>query len=395
MEKEKGITIVALVVTVIILIILAGISLNVTIGENGIITKTKQAKQNITLAGEAEAIQLNQLYYELEIGGELSEDEENSKKDEMIDLLQKQVEELQKQIVGLQTENTELNQQVETLTFQITDLQKELQDLKVQIADKDIKITELKKQVSEKEAKIQDLQKQLNDLNSLLLQANVTADKILSGYKAYSNGKLLVGTMKSNGALNSNLDCGQSYTIPAGYTSGGKVTTKDLASQTEANAITSEILKDKTAWVKGKKITGTMNNQGAIKQEIKIGGSYKIPAGYHNGNGTVNVTHVLKSWCPNYGQWINSSSMYTTDDYSVNATSLYVLARVENGGSVSQKAAPSCSNGTVTLLINNSNGVLYYITKTADAKFTLTLNIDRSYSSNPNATLKVYGFVNN
>lgn len=51
MEKENGITMVSLVITIIILIILAGISLNITIGENGIITKAKQAKQNITLAG--------------------------------------------------------------------------------------------------------------------------------------------------------------------------------------------------------------------------------------------------------------------------------------------------------------------------------------------------------
>ncbi|MFR5190756.1 MAG: hypothetical protein ACLTEH_05955, partial [Clostridia bacterium] len=66
MRQEKGITMVSLVVTIIILIILAGISVNTLIGDNGIIAKTKQAKQNITLAGEAEAMQLNQLYYELE-----------------------------------------------------------------------------------------------------------------------------------------------------------------------------------------------------------------------------------------------------------------------------------------------------------------------------------------
>ena len=60
MKKETGITLVSLVVTIVILIILAGVSMQVTIGENGIITKAKQAKQNITLAGEAEAMQLNQ-----------------------------------------------------------------------------------------------------------------------------------------------------------------------------------------------------------------------------------------------------------------------------------------------------------------------------------------------
>ena len=48
MKKEEGITLVALVVTIIILIILAGISLNMILGENGIIGKTKTAKEETT-----------------------------------------------------------------------------------------------------------------------------------------------------------------------------------------------------------------------------------------------------------------------------------------------------------------------------------------------------------
>ena len=91
-NEEKGITLVALVITIIILIILAGISINTLIGENGIITKAKEAKQNITLAGEAEAIQLNQLYYELENGGELTEDDNS--KDEIIRSLREELEKL-------------------------------------------------------------------------------------------------------------------------------------------------------------------------------------------------------------------------------------------------------------------------------------------------------------
>ena len=223
MKLEKGITLVSLVVTIIILVILAGISFSVTIGEDGILTKAKQAKQNIMLAGEAEAMQLNQLYYELETGGEMSEDEESTKKDEIIALLQKQVEELKKQVISLQTENAELKKQIEDLNVQISNLQKEIADLKAQIASKDIEIAALKKQVSEKEAKIQELQNQLNNLNSLLAQTNATADKILAGYKAYSGGKLITGTMKNNGSINKTLNVGESLTIPEGYTAGGKI----------------------------------------------------------------------------------------------------------------------------------------------------------------------------
>ena len=71
MENQKGITLVSLVVTIIILIILAGISINTLVGQNGIITKAKQAKENIEKAKLEEERQLNSLYAEvanLEIG---------------------------------------------------------------------------------------------------------------------------------------------------------------------------------------------------------------------------------------------------------------------------------------------------------------------------------------
>lgn len=46
MKRNKGITLVALVITIIILLILAGITINLVVGNNGIIAKTIQAKQD-------------------------------------------------------------------------------------------------------------------------------------------------------------------------------------------------------------------------------------------------------------------------------------------------------------------------------------------------------------
>ncbi|MFR2534873.1 MAG: hypothetical protein ACLS95_06585 [Clostridia bacterium] len=361
MKKEQGITLVALVVSIIILIILAGISLNVTIGENGIITKAKQAKQNITLAGEAEALQLNQLYYELETGGELTEDEESSKKDEIISLLQKQVEELQKQIASLQTENAELKQQIETLTSQITSLQKELEELKVQIAEKDIEIAELKKQLSEKEAKIQELQNQLNNLNSLLSQTNATADKILAGYKAYSGGKLLTGTMVNQGAVSSNLNCGQSYTIPAGYHNGsGKITANSLASQTSATATSSDITEGKTAWINGNKVTGTKNSSNSV---IYLGTSNNIKvASYVENykNLTVNdflitITGATASWNEVNGSSHNNVSANITINKQYNSDTgtltFNTYASAYGDGGNAYFGVVSCNISTATYLI--------------------------------------------
>ena len=44
-QKQKGITLIALVITIVVLIILAGVAINLTIGENGIFTRAKNARQ--------------------------------------------------------------------------------------------------------------------------------------------------------------------------------------------------------------------------------------------------------------------------------------------------------------------------------------------------------------
>ena len=47
LDNKKGITLIALVVTVVVLIILAGVSINAVIGDDGIIKKT-QNSANLT-----------------------------------------------------------------------------------------------------------------------------------------------------------------------------------------------------------------------------------------------------------------------------------------------------------------------------------------------------------
>ena len=42
--KQKGVTLIALVITIIVLIILAGVAINALVGENGIITQAQKAK---------------------------------------------------------------------------------------------------------------------------------------------------------------------------------------------------------------------------------------------------------------------------------------------------------------------------------------------------------------
>jgi len=54
LKEKQGITLVALVITVIVLIILAGVTLSTLVGDNGIITKAKEAKQNMENASREE-----------------------------------------------------------------------------------------------------------------------------------------------------------------------------------------------------------------------------------------------------------------------------------------------------------------------------------------------------
>ena len=68
MKNQRGVTLVALVVTIIILIVLAGLSINLLLGDNGIITKAKEAKENTELAKIEEEKSLNELYEQLDSG---------------------------------------------------------------------------------------------------------------------------------------------------------------------------------------------------------------------------------------------------------------------------------------------------------------------------------------
>ena len=124
---------------------------------------------------------------------------------------------------------------------------------------------------------------------------DATANQILSGKTAWVKGSKVTGTMPNRGAVTQTLNAGGSYTIPEGYHNGsGKITAASLASQTQGTATASQILSGQTAWVNGNKITGTMPNRGNLNWKPSNGTTYTVPAGYYSG-GTLDSTSAYNN----------------------------------------------------------------------------------------------------
>lgn len=66
LKGQKGITLVALVITIIVLLILAGITISMTIGQRGILNRAKEAGQNYQNAAKQEDRDLQDMNDEME-----------------------------------------------------------------------------------------------------------------------------------------------------------------------------------------------------------------------------------------------------------------------------------------------------------------------------------------
>ncbi len=60
-SKQNGITLIALVVTIVVLLILAGVSLNAIFSENGLINRAKDAQNKMDQATQNDLAQLDEL----------------------------------------------------------------------------------------------------------------------------------------------------------------------------------------------------------------------------------------------------------------------------------------------------------------------------------------------
>ena len=70
----------------------------------------------------------------------------------------------------------------------------------------------------------------------------------------------------------------------------GGTGTAEFYDTTSANAVAADIRNGKTAFLGSGSVTGTMADNGAVAGSIStVKGTYTVPSGYHNGNGTVSI----------------------------------------------------------------------------------------------------------
>ena len=164
------------------------------------------------------------------------------------------------------------------------------------------------------------------------------AGDVLSGKIFTTISGNVAGTMANNGAVSKTLDAtsnNQSYTVPVGYHNGNgsvsitlesKSATPTTSAQTitpttgkvlssvsvaaipsqykdttNADAVAANVLSGKV-FVNGTgEVTGSMPNNGAVSKTLDAttnNQSYTVPAGFHNGSGTVSIVLETKTATP-------------------------------------------------------------------------------------------------
>ena len=212
----------------------------------------------------------------------------------------------------------------------------------------------------------------LDDLISKTKVGTASASQILSGKTALVQGSTVTGTMTDRGAVSQTLSAGGSYTIPAGYHNGsGKVTATSLADQTSATATASQILSGQTAYVNGTKLTGSMTNRGTVSQTLSAGGSYTIPSGYHSGSGKV----TAKSLADQTSATATASDILSGKTAYVNGTK---LTGTNDGGYKVYKLSSTKATVTSTGTLNTFKHGTW--TTMAKKDTTTTFSVDLGFT---------------
>ena len=349
LKSKKGITLIALVITIIILILLAGVTIGILGGENGIINKAKESKRIQKIAEIKEKIGLELM----------SAETDATLRGETLELAQRDdIASKYGTVDGDILTTTEDNYEID------------LKEIYNNTLSTSGSYTSLKQAYETASSDLALATASQSELATELQKTTATTDDILSGKKAYVGSSVQEGTMTDNGAVDEEIAVGESYTIPQGYHNGsGKVTAKSQSIDSNEAADEGKILKDYKAYVNGELKTGQMVNNGAVSGSVGVGGTYTIPEGYHNGSGTVtgptasNQTITLTN-----SQTGNSTHTYNAavGTVTVNATNVYNKGKTDGAAAatISFKRQTGVSSAfTVTVATNPGDLVVALTSK--------------------------------
>ena len=167
-------------------------------------------------------------------------------------------------------------------------------------------------------------------------QGSAAAGDILSGKIAWVDGAKVSGNIPTvTPSTTGPLICGASASISKGYlASDVTITAKDLTSQTPGTAAAADIRSNKTAWVKGTQVNGTMPD-----------GTYSASVSATNGSASMTATGVSTT---------TSSNCYVT--LSTTPGSAKGTATVGTGGYITAGSKESSTSVSV-----NGNGDRLYL----------------------------------
>lgn len=269
--------------------------------------------------------------------------------------------------------------------------------------------------------------------NDDAVAANILDGKTAHSYNSVTGQAVAVtGSMTNNGAVNKTLDAttnNQTYTVPQGYHSGSgtvsivleqktatpttstqnitpsngkvlsKVTVNPIPSAyqdvSNVDATASDVLSGKIiVAADGTELTGSMTNNGAVSKTLDAttnNQTYTVPAGYHNGSGSVGIVLETKSATPSAAsQSITPTAGKVLSSVTVNAIPANWGNTTGDTGTAADVLAGvkvhSINNGSAVLLTGSmtNNGA---ISGSIDGLTTTSYSVPSGYTSGGTVSL--------
>ena len=234
--QDQGVTMIALVVTIIILLILSGITIRFVVGEDGVIGQAREASLKYQNSSLQEQLLLNSLDEQIaDISNGSGNSSGNGSSDGSSDGNGSSDGSSNNGNSDDQATINNLQRQVNTLKEKLAEAESERDKSESEIAELENKISSLENQINSLQSQNIDLNSQIISLQAKQASGNATASDVLEG-KTFSNSSSvgLTGTIPNNGDVSKTLELTEgntvAYTIPTGYTTGGTITAKGTVS---------------------------------------------------------------------------------------------------------------------------------------------------------------------